>query len=132
MILPQGSTIDSVTLEEVEQPSKTYKLDLVNKRIVGFVDGLDAVKQAVFKILSTIRFEYLIYSHDYGFESQSMEDEAIFRSEIQRCVREALLQDDRILDVTDFKITIEGDTSLTEFVVVSKYGDFKETKQVAR
>ncbi|ATO52074.1 DUF2634 domain-containing protein [Brevibacillus laterosporus] len=131
-MLPQGSTIDSVTLEEVEQPSKTYKLDLVNKRIVGFVDGLDAVKQAVFKILSTIRFEYLIYSHDYGFESQSMEDEAIFRSEIQRCVREALLQDDRILDVTDFKITIEGDTSLTEFVVVSKYGDFKETKQVAR
>ncbi|WPS88623.1 DUF2634 domain-containing protein [Brevibacillus halotolerans] len=132
MILPQGSTIDSVTLEEMEQPSKTYKLDFVNKRIVGFVDGLDAVKQAVFKILSTIRFEYLIYSHDYGFESPSMEDEAIFRSEVQRCVREALLQDDRILDVTDFKITIEGDTSLTEFVVVSKYGDFKETKQVAR
>ncbi|ERM20354.1 DUF2634 domain-containing protein [Brevibacillus laterosporus] len=129
MILPQGSTIDSVTLEEVEQPSLTYGMDFTKKCVTKKIDGLEALKQAVFIILSTERFEHLIYSHDHGFESMSVAEEVIFRSEIQRRVREALMQDDRILDVVDFETKIDGDSSFTEFTVVSKFGDFRTTKR---
>ncbi|QOS98103.1 DUF2634 domain-containing protein [Brevibacterium sp. JNUCC-42] len=132
MILPQGSSIDSTTLEEVEQPSLTYGIDFTKKCVTGRIDGLEALKQAVFIILSTERFEHLIYSHHHGFESMSVAEEVIFRSEIARRVREALMQDDRVLDVVDCKTTIDGDTSRTEFVVVSKFGDFKATTEGAR
>lgn len=43
--------IDEVT-EAEEQPSLTYRLDLDNGRIVGKVDGLEAVNQAIRKALS--------------------------------------------------------------------------------
>ena len=42
--------------EEKEQPSLTYKLDLKAGRIVGKVDGLEAVNQYIEKALLTPRF----------------------------------------------------------------------------
>ena len=44
--------IDEVT-EAEEQPSLTYRLDLDNGRIVGKVDGLEAVNHPVSSALST-------------------------------------------------------------------------------
>ena len=51
-----------LTLEDETQPSLTYALDAENGRIRGKVDGLEAVKQAVYLALSTERFAHLIYS----------------------------------------------------------------------
>ena len=39
------------------QPNRTYSLVTG-----GVIDGLDAVKQAIYCILNTERYEYLIYS----------------------------------------------------------------------
>ncbi|MBQ3566888.1 MAG: DUF2634 domain-containing protein [Oscillospiraceae bacterium] len=55
--------------EEAEKPSRTYCLDLDKGRIIGMVDGIDAVKQAVEKALSTRRFYCLIYDSDYGCDA---------------------------------------------------------------
>ena len=55
-----------LTLEDETQPSLTYALDAENGRIRGKVDGLEAVKQAVYLVLSTERFAHLIYSWNYG------------------------------------------------------------------
>ena len=38
------------------------------KRIQGTVDDLDAVIQTIYKILNTERYEYEIYSWDFGIE----------------------------------------------------------------
>ena len=72
-MIPQGGTLqlDSQILETLEQPSLTYELNLKEKTIAGYIDGLEAVKQAVVKILQTRRFEHLIYSSNYGQELQS-------------------------------------------------------------
>lgn len=51
-----------------EQPTKTYKVDFDTGRVAGYVDETEAMKQAIFKILSTERFLYLIYSWNYGIE----------------------------------------------------------------
>jgi len=90
-------------VEERQQPSLTWKLDFENKRITQMIDGLEAVKQAAFVILETERFRYLIYSFNFGSELQGLigKSPLLVRSEIQRLVREALLQDDRITDVRD-------------------------------
>jgi hypothetical protein len=125
-MIPIGGDIQET--EELQEPSRTYKLDLVNKRIVGTVDGLEAVKQAVYKILKTERFEYLIYDTDYGSEIGGLHGRSAgyVRSELQRRITEALLQDDRITAIEDMNISIRGDEAFVTFTVVSVYGNYNE------
>ncbi|MBQ9604286.1 MAG: DUF2634 domain-containing protein, partial [Firmicutes bacterium] len=55
-------------------PTKTYKLDVENNRVIGYVDGLKAMEQAVYKILMTPRFRHIIYSFNYGTEHFELMD----------------------------------------------------------
>ena len=55
--------------EIAEQPSQTYKMDLEGNSVRGFTDNRDAVKQAVFRILNTERYQYIIYPWWYGIET---------------------------------------------------------------
>src|SRR5690606_29056146 len=98
-------------VEEEQQPSLTYGIDFEKGRIIGMIDGLEAVKQAVFLILRTERYRYLIYSTDYGSELEGLigRDSLFVQSELKRRIREALMQDDRIEDVTNFNIHFNGD-----------------------
>lgn len=100
---------------------------------MGKIDELEAIKQAVFKILQTERYEKFIYSFDYGYESVSLigSHVALAKSELKRCIREALLQDDRITDVVDFEVTINGDSALVSFTVESNYGDVQSSLEVS-
>ncbi|MFF3922661.1 baseplate J/gp47 family protein [Paenibacillus lactis] len=69
-MIPQGGTIqpDTEVVERLDQPSLTYRLNLEEGTLSGQIDGLEAIKQAVAKVLQTRRFEHLIYSSDYGHE----------------------------------------------------------------
>ena|SRR5699024_144809 len=102
----------------VEIPSKTYKV--VNGRVVGYADGLEAVRQAIEKVLSTERFAYLIYSEDYGSEITDLigEQMDLAKSEIERLVTEAVEDDDRVLGVENFEIINETEDSLTIYFEV--------------
>jgi phage baseplate assembly protein W len=131
-MIPTGGTILNAPVEEQQQPSLTWKLDLENKRITQMIDGLEAVKQSVFKILSTDRFKHLIYSFNYGAELDGLigSSPLFVESEVKRRVTEALLQDDRINRVENFKFTFEGETVLVTFTVDSIFGSFEETREV--
>ena len=115
------------------QPSYTYAMDLTNKRIIGNNDKLAAVKQAVYKILNTERYNTLIYSWNYGVELSSLYGKPVSFCvpEIERRIKEALLQDDRIQDVHDFTFNYprKGVIAAT-FIVDSKEGTFEERKEV--
>ncbi|MEK5235472.1 DUF2634 domain-containing protein [Paenibacillus sp. FSL L8-0470] len=133
MIPQSDDVLLNEDMEESPQPSLTYKLDLLNGRIgAQTVDGLDAVKQTVFKILTTTRFEHLIYSDDYGSEADvgAVRGRAVFETEIERWAKEALMQDDRIVSVTNFRFTYDGDSSLVLFDVESDYGNYTDRLEV--
>lgn len=107
------------------QTSRTYRLDLEEKRIIGYVDGFDAIKQAVEKIMLTQRYAYVIYDYTYGIEL----DEFIGKSygyveaDIQRACSEALLEDDRIVSVKDFRLQKTSiDTMTISFLVETVAG----------
>ena len=55
-----------------KQPSKTYKLNRDTQTIVGYCDGREAMEQAIYLILNTERFEWIIYSWAYGCELQGL------------------------------------------------------------
>mgnify|MGYP000858030817 CR=1 FL=1 len=134
-ILPQGAVLDeSIEVEEnYIEPTKTYKIDFETGRIIGFCDGIEALKQAIYLILNTERYEHLIYSDDYGSELKGLigKDRDIAESEYKRRIKEALLQDDRINNIDNFIFKYDGDNVLIEFIVFSIYGEFSMNKEVA-
>lgn len=115
-----------------QQPNLTYKIDFEKRRIVGMVDGLEAIKQAVYLILRTERYEYLIYSTNYGSELRGLigMEPAFIQSELKRRITEALTQDDRIEDVTNFETEINGDSATVRFTVVTNLGNFTVEQEV--
>ena len=135
-LLPQGAVIDSsLDLQEITQPSKTYKIDFEKGRIVGLTDGVEALKQTIRLILSTERYEYLIYSWDYGSELKGAigRDKEIAESEFKRRIKEALTQDDRITNVDNFIFNYHDKDGVNiNFTVFSIYGEFESGKLVSR
>ncbi|MFD0712853.1 DUF2634 domain-containing protein [Paenibacillus sp. GCM10027626] len=120
MTIPIGSIADH-NQEITAEPSRTYRLDPASGRISGHIDGIEAVRQAVFKILRTERFAHVIYSGDFGHDIRQSGD---FSYQLEGWIHDALTQDDRIDDITDFKLDISGDQALIQFTVVSAYGRF--------
>jgi phage baseplate assembly protein W len=92
-----------------ELPTNTYKLHInegVKDYISGYTDGADAVKQAIYLILQTERYEYIIYSWNYGVELRDLIGKPLYWCvpEVKRCITEALLQDTRITAVDGWEI----------------------------
>lgn len=82
------------------------------------------MEQAVFLILNVERYEWLIYSWNYGFEKKSLIGKPVdfCIPEIERRVKEALLQDDRITAVENFQFEVNKKKVLTTFTVISIFG----------
>ena len=113
-------------------PSRTLKLDHDWKTITGTIDQIQAVEQAVFLILTTERYQWLIFSWNYGVELQNLigKDPEYCVPEIERRIREALLQDDRITAVENFEFELNKKKVLTTFMVISIFGGIKTTLEV--
>lgn len=91
---------------QTEESSDTYYLNVETGHIEGRINGDDAIRQAIFKILNTERYDNPIYSWDYGCELNALigENMQIVMMLIQSRVEDALLQDDRITKITDFEL----------------------------
>ena len=112
-------------------PSRTFKMNYLAETITGTIDEVKAVEQAIYLILNTERYEWLIHSWDYGVELRNLigQDVEFCIPEIERRVREALLQDDRITAVENFQFEVNKKKVLTTFTVVSIFGPiFTETE----
>ena len=115
-------------------PAKTYKIDTINKRIIGIIDGKEAVYQHVKKVFSTDKYAYEIYDWYYGNELLKLvgqsADYAIAR--IPNIFEEALLVDDRITGIRDFTFTQTAiDTIVASCIVDTIYGAIEYTQEVA-
>lgn len=120
-----GYTLETIVEENQTLPSRTFRMNHNNLTIIGTIDEIQAVEQAVFLILNTERYEWLIHSWDYGVELHNLigKDVEYCIPEIERRVREALLQDDRITAVQNFEFTVNKKKVLTTFTVVSIFGE---------
>lgn len=110
---------------QAEETSRTYAVNWHTGRIGGFIDGLEAVRQAVYKLLLTERFCHLIYSWNYGVEMSLLigKSEEVLHSEAERILSEALLQDSRITGISNFDIErISRNTAQIKFTVATVYG----------
>ncbi|MEK3935920.1 DUF2634 domain-containing protein [Sporosarcina sp. FSL W7-1349] len=133
-MIPQQIENDGLELnfEEAQSPSRTYKIDLEKKRIIGYIDEREAVEQFIYKVLSTERYEYLIYSWNYGAEIAKLFGQPIpyVYSELKRLITEALTQDDRITGVDAFLFTHIKNKVHMRMTVHTIYGEIEAEKEV--
>lgn len=108
-----------------DQPTKTYCMDLEQSRMKNYADGQGAMKQAIFKILQTERYDHPeIYSDNYGVEFKELIGRpiAFVVPEIERRIKEALLWDERIESVTDFSFSLGKNEVLVAFKAHTIFG----------
>lgn len=114
--------------EAEEQPSLTYRLDLENGRIVGQIDELEAVNQAIRKAILTPRFKCLIYDNQYGSEVE----EAIISKDAapeyieavtEGFIKDALRPDTRVLSIYDFHFEFREDAAHISFRADTIFGE---------
>lgn len=125
---PQTTSTSQLINNEIvtnEMTNKTYKIDFERNRIVEKIDGFESLKQAIYFILNTIRYEHIIYSHNYGSELNNAIglDYDLAKSEVERYIKEAILADDRFIEIQNYTTSpISSDSMMISFTVLTKYG----------
>ena len=112
----QETEIDMEKLEKRTMPSLTWRINEEKAEVRGETDELDAMRQAVSKILQTERYRYAVYDWNYGVELEDLygKNVSYVIPELKRRIEDALLADDRVTAVTDFSFTAR---------MLKKYGD---------
>ena len=125
-MIPKNSGLLQQDFVIKEQPTFTYMMDMEKMYIRGNTDNLRAMEQAVYKIVFTERYEYIIYSPNYGVQLKDLfgMPKTFVIPEIKRRITEALLWDDRItrVDNWNFSIPRRGVVDAS-FRVVTIFGD---------
>lgn len=132
-MIPSGNTILTADLVVKTQTSKTYNLHVEKNIVSGMCDEREAMIQAIYKILNTERYEYVIYSWNYGIELADLYGQPVMYvcPELQRRIKEALLQDERIASVDSFEFDTskKGEVAAT-FIAHTIFGDVEIGKVV--
>lgn len=129
-----GDDLNLIEFAMEQQPSLTYALDIERGRLRGTTDGAEALKQAIYLILSTERYDHIIYSWNYGVELKDLigQEKEYALSEIKRCIAEALLQDERITALDSFDFNTDKKYVHVTFTAHTIYGELEVKTDVRR
>ena len=128
-MIPKIKTSADITVKEL--PIKTHRMELYEgDYILGFVDSQKAMEQAIYKIIRTERYKYIIYSWNYGIELEDLFGMPVEYCvvELERRISEALLQDNRITAVNGFEFDTEserGTVLIKKFVAETVFGEIQ-------
>ena len=131
MLLPAtDELIHDFEIEEL--PTNTFFVDFDVGIVHGFVDGLEAMRQAIRLILSTERFQHEIYSWDYGSELSGLVGQSppLLYINIQNAITNALLADDRVLSVDEFEFSQNKGKVHVQFSVKTTIGQLEHAHEV--
>lgn len=124
-MIPEQGLLAQEEFEISIYPSRTYRMDIERGRIIGMVDGIESMPQAIYKVLNTERFDYIAYSTNYGVELFDLYGESMnyVLSEIKARITEALTWDSRIKSVDNFEFEINQHQIHCTFTVHTIHGE---------
>lgn len=131
-MIPSANPILNNDIEFIEPSSYTFRLDVDNNVVLGMTDEQDAIKQAIYLTLGTERFQWVIFSWNYGVEFDELFGMPIswVIPEVKRRISEALLQDARIEAVDGFEFEVGKGKLTVNFIARTIYGDVPIQKGV--
>ena len=124
-MLPDGGKALKRLEDTPKQPSRNYRMLIESSR--------EAMEQVIYKILNTERYRYVVYSWNYGIELLDLFGMPVdyVCPVLEKRISEALLQDDRIMEVNDFVFdTSRKGKVCASFTVVSDVGEIRAEKEV--
>jgi hypothetical protein len=126
--LPEDIELEDI--DEEDLPTNTFLA--YGEQIAGMDDSLEAMRQAVHIILTTKRFNYQIYTENFGIDLDDLigEDPDYIESVFPERIREAFSIDDRILSEQNYVFNTVGDTMTISFDVVTVFGTFSEEVEI--
>lgn len=94
----------------------------------GTIDGLAALRQSIYLMLSIESDQYIIYPYTYGLQTIDLygKPREYVMAVIPERITNTLLSDDRITAVSDFEFEIDRNKLTVKFIVHSIYGDIDE------
>lgn len=134
-MLPSGAYVentDDLILDFIssnkKQNTQTFGINLTRNIIGGKVDGLAALQQRIYLRLNTEADQYIIYPWTYGITTIDLIGKPVHYviGIIPNRIKEALLSDNEILDVSDFEFDVIGHKLIVSFVVKTIYGDLTQ------
>ncbi|AZV57920.1 DUF2634 domain-containing protein [Clostridium sp. AWRP] len=91
------------------------------------VEGNEAIKIWIWKVLNTPRYRYLAYTLNYGNQIEELIEKSLSRSviesEAKRYVEEALSINPYIQEIESFSIEFEGSRAVINFTAKTLYGE---------
>ncbi len=128
----QEVEVNMGSIERKTIPSLTWKIRQDEEQLRGSIDDIEAMRQAIDKILRTERYRFLIYDWNYGIELEDLigQNATYVIPELKRRIEDALLADDRVTAVTDFSFAQEKDSVSAQFLVHTIFGDITAERTV--
>lgn len=116
------------TLNDEEYVLRDFEIDFRTMKMTGrIVEGLDAIEMWVQLALRTKRYEWLIFSWDYGEEYTELIGYSYTKeyldSEVERCITECVTQHPYITGIQDLTVTVEKDKLHIEFTLITDFGE---------
>lgn len=100
---------------------------LIENNEFVIVEGNNAIKVWIYKAIKTVRYQYPIYSWDYGCEISSLIGQkytkGLTKSEAERYIKEAILINQYITDVKIIDINFSEDILSVSIQVDTIYGE---------
>lgn len=130
-MLPYGENNDDLVVgfeeDEVEN-TQTFGLNTIKNIVGGKIDELEALKQSIYLMLNIEADQYLIYPYTYGIKTLDLIGKPYYyvMAVFPDRVKEVLLSDNRITDVSDFEFEIDGNKLNVRFIVHTIYGELEE------
>lgn len=124
-MIPKRNSVIQKTTKVFAYPSYTYHVDFENDRILGHCDELEAVAQMVRLCLTTEAYTYPIYPNGFGIQTRDLfgKPTTYVQIKIQARVEAALMGDDRVTEITNFRTAAKGDAVRVWFTLHTIYGD---------
>ncbi|MHC1750784.1 MAG: DUF2634 domain-containing protein [Cellulosilyticaceae bacterium] len=116
-----------LTLNQPKIPVE-YEYDFKNKRLTGNkVEGIEAIKIWILKALKVERYQYLIYSQDYGVEIENYigknYDGGLMACDVATNIEEALKINPYIKGIEEFESTFNEGRLTCKFKVITDFGE---------
>lgn len=109
--------------EDEQENTQTFGINFADNTIGNKVDNLEALRQSIYLMLSIEADQYIIYPYTYGIQTLDLIGKPVHyvMAVISDRIKETLLSDDRINDVTDFEYEVDRNKLLVKFVVDTIY-----------
>ncbi len=109
---------------------KDFEIDWKTMRMTGkIVEGRDAVEQWAHIALRTSRYEWLIYSWDFGEEYTELigysYSQEYLDNEVERTITECLTENPYISGIEDLTVTVEDSHLHIEFIMITDFGEVR-------